>query len=128
MTEIFFCDTYALIEIVRGNPNYQRYLNHALITSDYNLMELYYAFIREHDKETADKYFDIWSKFSIHIPRKIIRQAMEFKLANKKDNLSYTDCIGYMFSLQNKIRFLTGDIKFKNIQNVEFVKYSNGQN
>ena len=122
MTEIFFCDTYALIEIIKGNPEYQRYLNHAMMTSDYNLMELYYAFIRDYSKEEADKYFDIWSKFSIYIPRKAIRQAMEFRLANKKDSLSYIDCIGYIFSLQNRIRFLTGDIKFKNIANVEFVR------
>ena len=122
MTEIFFCDTYALIEIIKGNPAYQRYLNHAMMTSDYNLMELYYAFIRDYSKEEADKYFDIWSKFSIYIPRKAIRQAMEFRSANKKDSLSYIDCIGYIFSLQNRIRFLTGDIKFKNIANVEFVR------
>lgn len=120
-TELFFCDTYALIEITGGNPNYKKYLNHVLITSDPNLMELYYAFLRDYGRKTADKYFDLWARFSIHIPRETIQQAMEFKLANKKDNLSYTDCIGYIFSLQNKVKFLTGDIKFKGREGVEFV-------
>ena len=46
-TEIFFCDTYALIEIVGGNPSYKKYLSSSLITSDYNLMEMYYAFLRD---------------------------------------------------------------------------------
>lgn len=121
-TKIFFCDTYALIEIVGGNPNYKEYINNALITSDSNLMELYYAFLRDYDKHTANKYFDFWAKFSIQIPRETIKQAMEFRLANKKENLSYIDCIGYIFAMQNGIKFLTGDIKFKDKQDVEFVK------
>lgn len=121
-TEIFFCDTYALIEIAGGNSSYRKYFNKILITSEYNLMELYYAFLRDYDQRTADKYFDQWANFSVQIPRQTVKQAMEFKLANKKSNLSYVDCIGYIFSQQNGIKFLTGDIKFKDKQNVEFVK------
>ena len=120
--EIFFCDTYALIEIVGGNPNYKRYLEHTLITSDYNLMELYYAFLKDYGQQTADKYFEFWSKFSVQIPRETIKLAMVFRLNNKKENLSYIDCIGYIFSQQNKIKFLTGDMKFKDRDGVEFVK------
>jgi len=33
-----------------------------------------------------------------------------------------TDCIGYVIAERNKMRFLTGDEKFKNKKNVEFVK------
>lgn len=120
--EIFFCDTYALIEIVGGNLNYREFLNRTLITSDYNLMELYYAFLRDYGKQTADKYFEFWSKFSVQIPREIIKHAMAFKLTNKKDNLSYVDCIGYAFSQQNNLKFITGDVKFEDKDGVEFVK------
>ncbi len=119
---LFFCDTYALIEIVGGNPNYKKYLKNVLITSDSNLMELYYAFLRDYNKPTADKYFNFWAKYSIQIPRETIKQAMEFKLAHKKENLSYVDCLGYIFSIRNRINFLTGDIKFKDKPGVEFVK------
>ena len=119
---IFFCDTYALIEIVGGNPNYQKYLSFPLITSDYNLMELYYAFLRDYNQQTANKYFDQWSKFSVQIPLETIKQAMLFRFANKKEDLSYVDCMGYAFSQQNLIKFLTGDRRFENKVGVEFVK------
>ncbi len=119
---VFFCDTYALIEIVGGNPNYQKYLSYTLLTSEYNLMELYYAFLRDYNQQTANKYFDQWSEFLVKIPLETIKQAMVFRLNNKKDNLSYVDCIGYAFSQQNGIKFLTGDIKFQNKEGVEFAK------
>ena len=121
-TKVFFCDTYALIEIVGGNPNYQQYLDEVLITSDLNLMELYYAFLRDYDERTAKKYLKFWTQYSIALPRDTISNAMNFKLANKRDNLSYVDCMGYIFCVENKIMFLTGDIKFENMKNVEYVK------
>ena len=121
-TEIFFCDTYALIEIVCGNPSYKKYLSASLITSDYNLMEMYYAFLRDYGQQTADKYFDQWSKFLVQIPLETIKQAMVFRLANKKEDLSYVDCIGCAFSRQNPIKFLTGDRRFESKIGVEFVK------
>lgn len=120
-TEVLFCDTYALIEIIFGNKNYKKHLNSTLITSQYNLMELYYALLREYNKESADKYVDVWSKYALDIPFDIIKEAMIFKLQNKKENLSYVDCIGYVFSVKNNIRFLTGDIKFRERLHVLYV-------
>lgn len=121
-TEVFFCDTYALIELVGGNPNYSKYLDAIFITSEYNLMELYYAFLRDYNQQTAERYFDQWSKFLVQIPLETIKQAMQFRFANKKEDLSYIDCIGYTFSQQTSIKFLTGDRRFENKQGVEFVK------
>ena len=120
--QIYFCDTYALIEIIGGNLKYKSFLEKILITSTYNLMELYYAFLRDYNEEIADKYFEVWSSFIIHIPNETIKNAMKFKLIHKKDNLSYTDCIGYIYSVQNGIKFLTGDMKFKNKEQVEFAQ------
>jgi len=120
--QIFFCDTYALIEIIGGNSKYKKFLKQILITSTHNLMELYYAFLRDYNEEIADKYFDIWSSFSIRIPNGTIKNAMKFKLIHRKDNLSYTDCIEYIYSIENGVTFLTGDIKFKNLDHVEFVQ------
>lgn len=120
--KIFFCDTYALIEIIGGNSNYKKYIKNILMTSDYNLMELYYAFLRDYNRQTVEKFFDFWTNYIVQIPQETIKIAMEFKLANKKDKLSYVDCIGYVFSVQNGIKFLTGDQKFENKEHVEFVK------
>ena len=124
MTEmkIFLADTYALIELLGGNPNYKPYLNHILITTKFNLIELYYHFLHDYDKETADKYLDLYSKFIIPITFNSIRKGMEFKLKYNKEKLSYVDCIGHALALELGIKFLTGDEKFDNKDNVEFIK------
>ena len=118
----FFCDTYALIEIIGGNKNYQKYEKAALITSEFNLIELYYHFLKNYEKEKAEHYFNQWLDLCIKIPHIAIKFGMEIKMANKKEKLSYIDCIGYAFCLQNEIIFLTGDSKFENKQGVEFAK------
>lgn len=121
-TKAFFCDAYALIEIIGGNPNYKSYTKFILFTSDFNLMEIYYHFLKDYDKKVAERHFNDWAEFSIEIPRSIIKKGMEIKLANKKDKLSYIDCIGYAFALESGTSFLTGDSKFKNKTGVEFIK------
>ncbi len=120
--KVFLADTYALIELVGGNINYKPYLNHVLLTTKFNLIELYYHFLHDYDKETADKYLKLYSNFVILISYNCIRDGMEFKLKNKKEKLSYVDCIGYARAKELNIKFLTGDNKFENKENVEFVK------
>ena len=71
---------------------------------------------------TADKYLNLYSKFVIPITDSSIRKGMELKLKYKKENLSYVDCVGYALALELGIKFLTGDQKFENKDNVEFVK------
>jgi len=122
MTKIYLADTYALIELLGGNKNYKPYLNHILITTKFNLIELYYYFIRDYDKKTADKYLDLYSKFVIPITYTSIKAGMEFKLKNKKEKVSYVDCVGYALALELGIKFLTGDEKFEDKGDVEFVK------
>ena len=118
----FFCDTYALIEIIRGNNNYNIYTNFILITSELNLMELYYSLFRDYGKPLAEKYFNQWEISAIRIPTSLIKTAMELKYIHNKEKLSYIDCMGYVYAMENGVPFLTGDSKFKNKDGVEFVK------
>lgn len=120
--EIFFADTYAIIEIIRGNPNYSEYTDYVLVTSKLNLIELYYHLLHDFDKDTAEKYFRVYSKFVMPISNNSIRNGMQFKLAHKKEKASYVDCVGYALALELGIKFLTGDQKFEDKDNVEFVK------
>jgi len=122
MTDSFFFDTYAIVEIVKGNKNYIQYEHSNAITSIFNIKELYYALLRDFDKSTADLYADKYAMLIADVHLWIIKKAMEFKLLHKRDSLSYTDCIGYVFALENHIKFLTGDKKFEGLPNVEFVK------
>ena len=121
-TKTYFCDTYALLEIIGGNPAYQEYTNQELTTSTLNIMELYYALLRDYGKDIAEYYLAFWSILAVDIPRQIIPNAMHFKLKYKKERLSYIDCMGYIFSRQQNIPFLTGDSKFKGREQVEFMQ------
>ena len=53
----YFLDTYALVEIIKGNPKYKEFSNHDLHTSIFNLYELYYNLLRDFDEKIAKKYF-----------------------------------------------------------------------
>ena len=118
----YFADTYALVEIINGSSSHKKYLQEILITTKLHLMELYYHCLREHSKEIADYYLSKFLPFCITISSTSIKIGMEFKLKYKKEKLSYADCIGYALALENKMKFLTGDEKFENKLNVEFVK------
>ena len=125
MTEevILFYDTYAILEIIKGNANYKNYLkNIGIVTTKLNLMELYYRLYILHGLETAELYYQKYKPFVIEVDDSIIKKAMIFKAENRKKDLSYVDCIGYVFAKENKIKFLTGDNQFEGMENVEFVK------
>jgi predicted nucleic acid-binding protein len=124
MTEraTYLADTYALIEIVRGNSSYLKYKSCTLVTTQLNLMEVYYHFLRDCDQSTADRYFGVFSELVMPITDSCIKSGMRFKLMNRKEKLSYVDCVGYAYAVELSIKFLTGDKKFKNKENVEFVR------
>ncbi len=118
----YFFDTYAFMEIIVGNPNYNRFKNCYIITTKLNLMELHYTLLRIYNREIADYYYDYFLKFVKDVEDDIIKNANEFKLFYKKRNISYIDCIGYFMAKRFGIKFLTGDKEFEDLVNVEFVK------
>ncbi|MBS3066599.1 hypothetical protein J4205_02130 [Candidatus Pacearchaeota archaeon] len=59
----YFADTYALIEIIKGDKNYQKFLNKSLFTSIFNLYELYYSLLRDYNGIQAKQFFFILKKF-----------------------------------------------------------------
>ncbi len=119
----YFFDTYAFFEIIKGNPNYTNYSKEvSVVTTKMNLMELYYWLLRRKGKQEADKYYLKFSPFCIEIKDEIIKKACEFRLKYKDKELSYIDCIGYIIALEKQIKFLTGDMGFENLDNVEYIK------
>ncbi len=116
----YFFDSYALIEIFKDNPNYKKYASEFVILTRLNIMEVYYAILRDFDLEKADLFFNTYINNIVEFSDDIMKKAVHFKLKNKKLNLSYVDCIGYIYALENSIKFLTGDQQFKNFPNVEF--------
>lgn len=119
----FFLDTYAMIEIVKGNKNYQPYLDKIFITTKYNLAELHYYLLNNIDLTAADYYLRKFSVYAIDFDIDTISQAMVLRknFKSKKVKISYIDCLGYMVAMSNNIKFLTGDRHFKDLDNVELV-------
>ncbi len=117
----YLLDTYALIEIIKGNSNYttcaKRITNH---TSLFNLYKLYYIFLRDYDEEKAKRYFDYFKKMVLEIEDIDIFLASSIKKEHK--HLSYADCIGYAVAINRSMLFVTGDKEFEKLHGVEFIK------
>lgn len=118
----YFFDTYALIEVAKNNPNYVNYSGSVVITTIFNLAELYYVIVRDFNEERAKTIYYKFKECVNEVSDDVIFEAMKFKLQLKNKNISYTDCIGYCLALKNNLKFLTGDKEFKNMNNVEFVQ------
>jgi len=119
---IFFFDSYAFFEIIKGNQNYEKYANASIVTTKLNLFELYNGTLEILGEETADVILEKYYEFVTDFDQDIIKEAAKLRIIMKKRNVSMTDCIGYILSKQLGIKFLTGDKEFENLENVEFVK------
>ncbi|MFT4250016.1 MAG: PIN domain-containing protein [Candidatus Woesearchaeota archaeon] len=117
----YLADTYAFIEIIRGNTNYQRYATAQLRTTQHQLAELLYWAIRKENTQARTLVFRLW-KYTASLSASTMFFAMKLKHKHRKNKLSYADCIGYATAAQLEIPFLTGDEQFKDMPNVEFVK------
>ena len=128
MVKTYFFDTYALIEIEKGNENYIPYKEANVITTMLNIMEFYSSLLIDFKHEIAEEGFEYYSESSVTIPDEVFKEAVWFRLEMmkkfmKKDGRpSYVDCIGYVIARRMGIKFLTGDKLFENLDNVEFIK------
>ena len=112
--ELNFLDTYALIEMAKGkNQAFRRFLESRNITTKLNLMELYYVYLREGQKETGLQLYKQFSGICVPLYDEILTKAAELRLEFKKRDLSYTDCIGYLIARKLGIKFVTGDSKMR---------------
>ena len=119
--DAYFFDTYAIIEIVKGNPKFMKYVGSQIIITEFILAELCLSLIRELGIQKSFYYVDKYSQFVVPVNKEIIKRAMMYRFENSKKNVSMTDCIGYFLSKDLGMKFLTGDKEFKNMKNVEFV-------
>jgi uncharacterized protein len=121
-----FADTYALIEFLKGNPNYEAYSNAGLVTTEFNILELAYALSRDFERDEAASVIEaIRSWVEIILPNDSdYLNALEFRLAANRTGkkLSLVDALGYSCSCKPGIKFLTGDHEFNNMENVEYAK------
>jgi uncharacterized protein len=118
----YFFDTYAIIEIINGNPGYAKYSTEEVIITIFNLVEIYWVALREYAEREADEIYEKYRESAEEINDETLKEAIKFRKKNKKKDLSYADCIGYIYALEHDMVFLTGDKEFEGLKNVEFVK------
>ena len=122
MTESYVFDTYALMEIVMGNPVFLRYMESSkVVLNPFIFAEFCYGLLKRYPLE----YKSFAAKVAgtvMPLEEEQIMQAMELRYANKKKEMSTTDCISYIQAQKLGIPFLTGDGAFKGMPGVEVVK------
>ncbi len=118
----YFFDTYALVEVVKGNPNYDSFSENSFVTTALNASEFYYFLLSNLAENKVDEIFKKFNFSYIEIDEESAIEAAKFRKKNYKRDLSYIDCLGYVLAKKKGFKFLTGDGFFKDIDNVEFVK------
>ena len=122
----YYADTYALVEILKGNPAYEKYAGEELVTSEFNLLELAYALTRDYGKDIA---ISVLRVVRAHVT--IIQPSDEdyaeasmarIEFRKKGKNLSIIDALGYVLAKRLGARFLTGDREFEGLEGVEYVR------
>lgn len=121
MTETYFADSYAIIELVRANANYRPFLDAHLEYTQLNLFEAYHAFAKQWGEKRANELMDGLQK-PTEFDNDTIRRAALMKMHFKERRMSMADVIGYVVAIKKGIPFLTGDQQFKDLPNVAFVR------
>ncbi len=121
MTDKFVYDTYALIEILNKNQNYERYVDKEAIINIFIFTEFCYQLIRGQERN-IEEYLNEIEPAIMRISANLIKKAIHFRYLHKKRKLSMTDCVSYFQAKELGVKFLTGDKEFQRMENVEFVK------
>ena len=116
-----FFGTYAIIELLMKNPQYAKYADSGLVTLEPNRWELSSWGITRFDQKLGDVLLDSVQSTAT-ITDDLVQDGLLFRFRHKKRNISAADAIGYMFARREGLTFLTGDIQFKDLPGVEFVK------
>lgn len=121
----FFADSYALIEMLKGNENYRPFQTDHLVTTEFNLCEVAFAVCRN--------YPDKVQRVIPLVRSMVILQAttdtdycsgakVKKEVSGKGKKLSTIDCVGYSVARRLDIPFLTGDHEFSDMEYVKFVR------
>jgi predicted nucleic acid-binding protein len=117
----YFFDTYALIEMQRGNPAYGPFKAASIRTHQMNLYEFAWATARAGSEALAREQLDRMAPSLLPADLEDLFAAVRFRSGRTRDRVSYVDALGYVLARRHGLRFLTGDPAFEGLENVEFV-------
>lgn len=118
----YFFDSYALVELLKGNPHYARYCDARVVITLLNLIELTQQVLRDLDESRAREAYHKFKENVAEPSEEVVLAALRFRLQHKHRRFSYADAVGYTYANHAKIPFLTGDRQFEGFPNVEFVR------
>ena len=115
-------DTYALVEIAKANPSYAIYITQDFVIADLTLAEFYAVLLREEGELSAEEWFTKLEAYAMPVSREILKDAVRFRYAHRKQRISFFDAAGYQYAQRNAMMFVTGDKEFEKMEGVEFLK------
>jgi predicted nucleic acid-binding protein len=115
-------DTYALVEIWKGNKEFAYLIKEDYEIPSITLAEFWEILYKESSEETANYWINRFKASCAEPNLEIYIEARKFKYINNKKNLSIIDCIGYIYAHSKKYLFVTGDKEFDDVEGVEFIK------
>ncbi len=125
MADTYFLDTYAIVEYLSGSRKFAPYIDSGRwATSMLNLMEMYFAALRDNSEDYADRAYLAFRQNVSEIRDEDVKEGMltRLRLKARRLDLSYADAVGYAMARRMGSKFLTGDRAFKGLPGVEFVK------
>lgn len=124
----YFFDSCIVIEILKGNPKFEKYKEEYKTFTIFNLAEIFHCLVRDFGESDATQIYHTLNSFVQQISDEVLIEAIKFrinhnsKLTKKQKPLSYADAIGYIYSKKNNLKFLTCDDQFIGLTNAEHVK------
>jgi hypothetical protein len=122
---MFFLDSYAIIEMARGNPAYRPYTKVPSVTSRSNLLEMFYILAQADEEALAQAALQALGPHSIELSVDLVPVVAEFRLRHLGSTgrrFSYADAFGYVYARENGFEFLTGAHEFEGLPGVRFVR------
>jgi hypothetical protein len=120
-----FLDSYAIVEMARGNPHYAAVREEEFSTSVGNLLEVYYVLLQSGEEDLAENALDEFGPLSVDLPRDLISRIARFRLKRKGATgrrFSYVDASGYLYALDRGLEFVTGAREFEGFPGVRFLR------
>lgn len=122
---MYYFDSYAIIEIARGNPKYRQFSRAEGVTSVLNLLEVFYILAQAGEPSLARSTFESGQASAVQFPASLVPVAATFRLGvcgATGRRFSYIDALGYTYSRESGYDFLTGAEEFEGFEGVRFVR------
>jgi hypothetical protein len=122
---MYFLDSYAIIEMARGNRGYLPYRSEPSITARAHLLEVYYILVQQGDEGLASAALRALGPQAIELPLELIPKIALFRLRQlgaTGRRFSYVDALGYVYARENGYTLLTGAHEFEGLLDVAFVR------